>query len=138
MAGAVGPRILIIEDDPLLSGLISQELQNKQFDIQTSLSGEDGLETAKKFMPDIILLDIMLPGIDGFEVLTRLKNDPALKNSVVIILSNLGQEGDIQKGTQLGAEKYIVKVTLSLSEVVQMVKDVWAKHHGSAAGPARP
>lgn len=137
MIEAVGPRILIIEDDPLLSGLISQELQNKKFDIQTSFTGEDGLRVAQTFMPDIILLDIMLPGIDGFEVLTRLKADALLKGSTVIILSNLGQETDIQKGIQLGAEKYIVKVTLSLSEVVQMVRDVWAKRQQSMSEPAR-
>lgn len=134
MIDTAGPRILIIEDDPLLSGLISQELQNKKFDVQTSFTGEDGMRVAQTFLPDIILLDIMLPGIDGFEVLSRLKADAQLKAAMVIILSNLGQESDLQKGMQLGAEKYIVKVTLSLSEVVHMINDTWAKRQAGNAG----
>ncbi len=81
----------------------------------------------------MMLLDIMLPGIDGFEVLKRVKADPETRNIVTIILSNLGQESDVQKGMQLGAEKYIVKVSLTLNEVVQTVRDIWQKHAPKAA-----
>ena len=96
-------------------------------------TGEEALESVKKDKPDLMLLDILLPGIDGFEVLKRVKEDPGTKHIVVIILSNLGQQRDIDKGTQLGAEKYIVKVSLTLSEVVQAVRDVWQKHAPQAA-----
>jgi DNA-binding response OmpR family regulator len=75
-----------------------------------------------------MLLDIMLPGMDGFEVLKRVKENPATKDIIVVILSNLGQETDIVRGMDLGAEKYIVKVTLSLDEVVKVVRDIWSLH----------
>ena len=128
MTDSVGPRILIIEDDPLLSELIAEKLQNEKFDLRAARTGEEGLESMKRDKPDMMLLDILLPGIDGFEVLRRAKEDPDTKHIVTIILSNLGQQRDIDKGMQLGAESYIVKVSLTLSEVVQKIRDVWQKH----------
>ncbi len=128
MADPFGPRILIVEDDPLLSELLAEKLHGEKFDLRMARTGEEGLESVKREKPDLVLLDIMLPGIDGFEVLKRIKEDPETKHIVVIILSNLGQQSDIEKGTQLGAEKYIVKVSLTLSEVVQAVREVWQKH----------
>ena len=128
MADPFGPRILIVEDDPLLSELLAEKLHGEKFDLRMARTGEEGLESVKREKPDLVLLDIMLPGIDGFEVLKRIKEDPSTKHIVVIILSNLGQQSDIEKGTQLGAEKYIVKVSLTLSEVVQAVRDIWQKH----------
>ena len=130
------PNILIIEDDPLLSGLLAQEMESKKFRFRSALTGEEGLDIAKKEKPDIVLLDILLPGIDGFEVLKRIKEDPETKHAMVVILSNLGQQNDIMRGTQLGAEKYIVKVTLSLSEVIQTVQDLWKKHTGISLASA--
>ncbi|MFA7309542.1 MAG: response regulator [Candidatus Paceibacterota bacterium] len=127
MEEETGPLILIVEDDPLLSGLLAQELQSKQFRIRSAQTGEEGLMIAKSEKPDLMLLDILLPGIDGFEVLRQIKSDPELKHIRVIILSNLGQENDILRGTELGAERYIVKVTLSLAEVVQTVRELWQR-----------
>lgn len=127
MEEETGPLILIVEDDPLLSGLLAQELQNKQFRIRSAQTGEEGLMIAKSEKPDLMLLDILLPGIDGFEVLRQIKSDPELKHIRVIILSNLGQQNDILRGTELGAERYIVKVTLSLAEVVQTVRELWQR-----------
>lgn len=134
MADPFGPRILIVEDDPLLSDLLAQKLHAEKFDLQTARTGEEALEMMARVKPDLILLDILLPGIDGFEVLRRIKADPTTKDIKVIILSNLGQELDITRGNELGAEKYIVKVTLSLSEVVKLVRDTWST--GSAAARA--
>lgn len=136
MVNDQAPNILIIEDDPLLSGLLAQEMEGRKFRFRAALTGEEGLDIAKKEKPDIILLDILLPGIDGFEVLKRIKEDPETKHAMVVILSNLGQKSDILRGTQLGAEKYIVKVTLSLNEVVQAVQDLWKKHTGISLAPA--
>lgn len=119
---------MIVEDDPLLSELLAEKLHNEKFDLRSARTGEEALEIAKRDKPDMILLDLLLPGIDGFEVLRRIKEDPDTKNAVVIILSNLGQENDILRGTQLGAEKYIVKVSLTLSEVVDLVRTTWQKH----------
>lgn len=119
------PKILVVEDDPLLSDLLGQELAAQQFDFRHAPTGEVALELAKKEKPDLMLLDILLPGIDGFEVLKRIKEDPETKSIRVIILSNLGQESDILKGTQLGAEKFIVKITLTLDQVVALVRELW-------------
>lgn len=128
MADPFGPRVLIVEDDPLLSSLLAEKLHGEKFDLRSARTGEEALEIAKRDKPDMILLDLLLPGIDGFEVLRRLKEDPDTKNSVVIILSNLGQESDVSRGKELGAEKYIVKVSLTLSEVVDLVRNTWQKH----------
>lgn len=133
MADPFGPRILIVEDDPLLSELLAEKLHSEKFDLRMARTGEEALASVKRDKPDLMLLDILLPGIDGFEVLKRVKADPETKHIVAIILSNLGQQNDIEKGTQLGAEKYIVKVSLTLSEVVQAVRDVWQKHAPQAA-----
>ena len=132
MADPFGPRILIVEDDPLLSDLLAQKLHAEKFDLQTARTGEEALEMIGRVKPDLILLDILLPGIDGFEVLRRIKADPSTKDIKVIILSNLGQDTDVARGQELGAEKYIVKVSLSLSEVVSLVRNTWSAGGGEA------
>lgn len=114
-------KVLVVEDDPLLTDLFAQKL-TKDFNFLHAPTGEVALDQIKNEAPDLVLLDILLPGIDGFEVLKRIKADPATASTRVIILSNLGSPEDMQKGTQLGAEKFIVKVSLSLSEVHALVK----------------
>ncbi len=127
------PRILVVEDDPLLSDLLAQKFSSEEFAFLYAPTGEAALEMVKKDKPDLVLLDIMLPGIDGFEVLKQIKASPDTKDIPVVILSNLGQEADILKGTQLGAEKFIVKVTLTLDEVVSLVQGIWDKKRGASA-----
>ena len=115
------PRILVVEDDPLLSDLLAQKL-SKHFDLVHAPTGEAALAECGKHKPDLMILDILLPGIDGFEVLRRIKAEPATADVRVVVLSNLGSQEDIEKGTKLGAEKFIVKVSLSLEEVLTMVR----------------
>ncbi len=91
-------------------------------------TGEAALETLKTTIPDLILLDILLPGIDGFEVLRRMKADAKTANIPVVILSNLGEDTDKARGKQLGAEEFVVKVTLLPDEVVSLVETVCARH----------
>jgi DNA-binding response OmpR family regulator len=122
------PRVMVVEDDPLLADLLAQKFTSEQFDLRYAPTGEAALEMLKSETPDLILLDIMLPGIDGFEVLKQIKENPEKKAVPVIILSNLGQESDIEKGTQLGAEKFIVKVSLTLDEVISLARGVLSKH----------
>ncbi len=117
-------KVLIVEDDKFLSELISTKLDKEGYDIALAGDGETGLKQADQFMPDIILLDIMLPGMDGFEVLAKLKTDEKLKEIPVIILSNFGQESKVEKGLQLGAVDYLVKANFTTGEIVEKIKTV--------------
>lgn len=120
---ATGPLILVVEDDPLLSDLVSRKFGAEKINMEYAPTGELALELIKKDpKPNLILLDIRLPGIDGFEVLRQVKEDSATKDIPVIIFSNFGEDSDIARAKELGANKFIVKVSLSLDEVVNLVR----------------
>jgi CheY-like chemotaxis protein len=120
---ATDPLILVVEDDPLLSDLISRKFGTEKINMVYAPTGEIALELAKKeAKPDLMLLDIRLPGIDGFEVLRQIKSDPSTKDIPTIIFSNFGEDSDIARAKELGADKFIVKVSLSLDEVVNLVR----------------
>ncbi len=116
--------ILIIEDDTFLSNIYKTKFDMEGFKISTSENGEVGLADVKKKKPDIILLDILLPKMDGFAVLEALKADAEVKNIPVILLTNLGQKDDVEKGLELGAVDYLIKAHFKPSEVVDKVKKV--------------
>jgi DNA-binding response OmpR family regulator len=119
-------KVLIVEDDKFLSELISTKLDKEGFHIALAGDGETGIKKAEEFKPEIILLDIMLPGMDGFEVLEKLKSstDAGIKNTPVIILSNFGQESKVERGLQLGAVDYLVKANFTTGEIVAKIKEV--------------
>lgn len=122
------PKILIIEDDKFLRELIVRKLSTeKEFETVNAMDGESGLKVFKESKPDVVLLDLILPGIDGFEVLTKMKQDPALSPVPVIILSNLGQKDDVERGMKLGAADYMVKAHFTPNEIVEKVKQVLAQ-----------
>jgi DNA-binding response OmpR family regulator len=116
-------KVLIIEDDKFLSELLSTKLQKEGFEVALATDGETGLQKVTEASPNIILLDIMLPGISGFEVLEGIQKlgEPASKIPV-IILSNFGQESKIQKGLELGAKDYLVKANFTTGEIVEKIK----------------
>jgi len=116
------PKILIIEDDKFLRELIARKLSNENFDIEQAVDGEEGLKKIKATSPDLVLLDLILPGIDGFEVLSKMKQDSSLSSMPVIILSNLGQREDVEKGLKLGAVDYLVKAHFTPNEIITKVK----------------
>lgn len=118
--------ILVVEDDTLLSELLSTKLA-ESYAIQYAPTGEAALKRLAEEKPDLVILDITLPGIDGFEVLRRIKSDPSTKDVRVVILSNVVEDDEVEKGKQLGAEEYIIKVTLTLEEVVNLVKSIIEK-----------
>lgn len=120
-------KILLIEDDPTLIEMYNLKFQESGYKVSNSTSGVDGLELAKKVKPDIILLDVILPGMDGFAILKTLKSDSVTKNIPVLLLSNLGQESDVKKGKDLGAYDYLVKANFTPSEVVEKVKSALQK-----------
>ena len=115
-------KILIIEDDKFLRELIIQKLGKEGFDVIEAGEGEEGLRKAKEEKPDLVLLDLILPGIDGFEVLRRAKADGETSSIPVVILSNLGQRDDVDKGLQLGAADYLIKAHFTPGEIIQKVK----------------
>jgi len=117
-------KILVIEDDKFLRELISQKLLKEGYDILEAIDGEKGIESAKTEKPDLILLDLILPGIDGFEVLARIKSDPEASKIPIIILSNLGQKDDIEKGLNMGAVDYLIKAHFTPAEIIEKIRTV--------------
>ena len=115
-------KILIIEDDKFLRELISRKLSDEGFDIEPAVDGEEGLKKTKTVKPELVLLDLILPGMDGFEVLAKIKEDSSLASIPVIVLSNLGQREDIEKGMKLGAVDYLVKAHFTPNEIITKVK----------------
>jgi len=115
-------KILIVEDDKFLRELMVRKLSQEDFQIIEAVDGEEGVKKIKEVIPDIVLLDLILPGIDGFEVLAKIKEDPITSPVPVIILSNLGQREDVEKGMKLGAIDYLVKAHFTPNEIIDKVK----------------
>lgn len=114
--------ILIIDDDEFLLDMYSLKFREQNFNVEIAFGGNEAFEKIKNgFLPDIILLDIIMPQMDGFEFLRLAKEQGILSKSKVIILTNLGQKEDIEKGLRLGASDYIIKAYLTPSEVVKKV-----------------
>jgi DNA-binding response OmpR family regulator len=120
----VKKKILIIEDEKTLRFLLAQKLIEENFDVLEAIDGEEGLQKLKENKIDLILLDLLLPGIDGFEVLSRIERDSKLSSIPVIILSNLGQMEEIEKGLKLGAADYLVKANFTLDEIIAKIRNV--------------
>lgn len=114
--------ILLVEDEPLLAGLLKQRLEKENFKILPASDGEVALKMLKETKPDLILLDIILPKISGFELMERLKGDPEFGRAPIVIISNLGQESDVEKGRMLGAIGYFVKAKMSIEDLVKRIK----------------
>lgn len=119
-------KILIVEDDRYISKMYQLKLSLDGFDVQVADNGRIGIEKVKEFRPDIILTDILMPEVDGFEVIKQVKADEELKEIPILIMSNLGQEDNIQKGLELGALGYIVKSQYTPSKVVEKIKEILA------------
>lgn len=116
------PKILIIEDDEFLRKLIARKLKSENFEVVEAADGEEGISKIKQEKPNLVLLDLILPGIDGFEILERKRADPEIEKIPVIILSNLGQREEIERGLRLGAIDFLVKANFTPAEIVEKVK----------------
>ncbi|MBX3459921.1 MAG: response regulator [Planctomycetes bacterium] len=115
--------ILIIEDEPDIIEVLKYNLEKNHYKVATANTGEEGLQTARETLPDLVLLDLMLPGIDGLEVCRRLREDPRTRDLLVIMLTAKGTEADVVVGLTLGADDYIVK-PFSTSELMARIKAV--------------
>lgn len=116
-------KILLVEDDPFLRNLMLVKLQKEGFNVVEAFDGEDGLKKANEIKPALILLDLILPGIDGFEVLKQIKNNSETANIPVIILSNLGSRVDVEKGLKIGAYDFMIKAHFTPEEIVEKIKN---------------
>lgn len=121
--------ILIVEDDDFFRELLRKKLLSKEFNILEAVDGEKGVMLIKEKKPDLVLLDLLLPNIDGFEVLLRVKGDLSTSKIPVIILSNLGQQEDIERGLKLGASDYLVKSQFDINQIVEKIKTLLDKPH---------
>ncbi len=114
--------IMIIEDDPFLVKAYRFVFEKEALDIWVAQDGQQAIDMLKKEPPAIVLLDLMLPGVSGFDVLAAIRINENWKNVPVMIISNLGQASDVQKGKDMGAVDYMVKANTDISDIVQRVK----------------
>jgi DNA-binding response OmpR family regulator len=119
--------ILLVEDDTFISGMYQTKLSTLGYTVRVAMDGEEGWNELQKESPDLVLLDIVLPKKDGFEILGDIRGSEKLKNLPVILLTNLGQKPDVQKGLDLGADDYIIKAHFTPSEVVEKIERMLAK-----------
>jgi CheY-like chemotaxis protein len=120
-------KILIIEDEEILLNLLAKTMKKEGYEIETAVEGEDGLQKIKSIKPDLVLLDIIMPKMDGFEVLEKKKEDLEIKDIPVIIISNSGQPVELNKARQLGVSDWLIKTEFDPQEVVDKVKKVLKK-----------
>jgi CheY-like chemotaxis protein len=116
-------RILLAEDDRILRKAGEVSLKKKGYDVISAVDGEDALTKALDHKPDLVLLDVMMPKMNGFDVLFALKGDPAFKHIPVIMLTNLEQPADIKRAVDGGAHSYLVKSNMNLDDLAAKIKD---------------
>lgn len=118
-------KILFVEDEEALQRTFGDILKRENYEVVKALNGEDGLRLAKSEKPDLIILDLILPKMKGFEVLQALKKEEETKDIPVIILTNLEKPQDVEKALDLGATTYLVKTRYALEEVIDKIKKVF-------------
>lgn len=117
-------KVIIVEDDTFLQSLASQKLGKEGFTVVAVSDGNVAYDTVKKEKPDIMLLDLMMPGVDGFQVLEKVKSDENTKAIPVVVFSNLSDDKDINRAKELGAVEFMVKSNFTLDELVEKVKSI--------------
>lgn len=119
-------KVLIVEDEHFLSTILANRLKKEGFGIEQAFDGQEAIDKLGTEKPDLIVLDLILPRKSGFEVLENVSKDPQLSKVPVIILSNLGQQSDIEKARELGAFAYYIKVSTSIDNFVEVVRNMIA------------
>jgi DNA-binding response OmpR family regulator len=121
-------KLLVVEDDEFLQKILVTKFTREGFDVASASDGEQALKEVNDGAPQLILLDLILPKMTGFDVLAEIRMKESTKGLPVIILSNLGQEEDIRRAKELGALDFLVKADISVNDVVRKVKEILAKH----------
>lgn len=116
-------RLLVVEDDTFLRDLLAQRLNKETYEVLYAVDGEAALEALRDKKPQLILLDILLPGLNGFDILEKIRADKNLSDIKVLILSNLDQPSDRKRGEELGAIDYIIKSNSTIEEIVARVRE---------------
>ncbi|MEK6809460.1 MAG: response regulator [Nanoarchaeota archaeon] len=117
-------KILLVEDDPFLADIYTTKLKEEGFSVDTAQDGEECLKKIQTKTPDLLVLDVVLPQMDGWEVLSAVRRQEKFKDLKVVILSNLGQKEEVKKGLELGATKYFIKAHYTPAEVVKEIKEI--------------
>jgi len=125
-AGGKAKKILLVEDDDALANVYVTRLQAEGFDIKRVPNGEDALASALQYRPDLIVLDVMMPKVSGFDVLDIIRNTPEIGNVKIVMLTALSQDSDKERAQQLGVDDYLVKSQVVIADVVERIK----KHLG--------
>jgi DNA-binding response OmpR family regulator len=131
-------KILIVEDEPFLCEMYKTKFEALGYEVLVADNGEQGIAMMREHRPDIVLLDIIMPVMDGYSVLKVVRADPDLKGQLIVIFSNLGQEEEVAKGLQLGADDYLVKSNLTPSELLKKVEAVLMKGRSDKAETMKP
>lgn len=121
--------VFVVEDDKFMRNLLINKLQKEGFQTEGLGSGEEALELMKTKTPNLILLDLILPNMDGFEVIQYLKSDPRLSNIPVLILSNLGEKKDVEKAEEIGVAGFLIKANFTPSEIIKKIHDLLNKKY---------
>jgi CheY-like chemotaxis protein len=117
-------KVLIVEDDALMGRMYEKIFSHENHEVEISINGEEGLKKAKEWKPDIVLLDIMMPIMNGFQVLESMKIDPTLSSIPIVMLTNLAGDQDIEEAKEKGAADYIVKSNYTPRQILDMVKKI--------------
>ncbi len=115
-------KLLVIEDDKMINSMYKTKLEQEGYTVLTAEDGASGLEMALQQKPDLIMLDVIMPQLDGFSVLQQLRENPGMKKTPIILLTNLGTDEDMSKGQKLGATDYWVKANLTPAQVSEKIK----------------
>jgi CheY-like chemotaxis protein len=126
-------KLLVIEDDAFLQKILVAKFGKEGFVTVTASDGQEGLDRMKKDPPDLVLLDLIMPVMDGFDVLYAIQTDPNLKKIPVIVLSNLAQDEDAKRAKDLGAVEFLVKGDLAINELVRKVKETFARARNTSS-----
>ncbi len=122
MADAPQKKVLVIEDEKFLSNILKHKLETEGFVVTQAFDGEQGLRMIKEQSPDLVVLDLVMPKLSGFEILERVSMDPQISGIPIVVASNLGQESDIQKAQNFGVRGYFVKAQTSVDDLVNMFR----------------
>ena len=121
-------KILLIEDDSFLVDIYTTKFKQAGFQISVVEQGSEAFESIQKAPPDVILLDVVLPHIDGWDILKKLQEQETTRDIPVFVLSNLGQKEEIEKGLRLGAKKYLIKAHYTPSEIIEEIEQFFKEY----------
>ena len=119
--------IMVIEDDPFLSSILKARLEKDGFTVIQAFNGEEALTKLRETTPGLVILDLIMPKMSGFEVLQSISIDPQLNKIPVVVVSNLGQQGDVDKAKGFGAVDYFIKMRMSIDELIVKIKGIITK-----------